>query len=72
MAWITVPGLAGKIYAPDDEKAQKKHLCNGCFSCQWCDETRCRVCRGQNAAGRHTASCRCKYPPRPSAGIDAP
>lgn len=47
MAWITIPGLAGRVYVPDhDGQAPKKHSCPTCLSCQWCDETRCRVCRG--------------------------
>ncbi len=46
MAWVNVPGLAGKVYVPDDAgQARKKHPCKTCFSCQWCDENRCQVCR---------------------------
>ena len=46
MAWVTVPGLAGKVYVPDDaEQQRRKHPCSTCYCCQWCDETRCRVCR---------------------------
>ncbi|BBO68274.1 hypothetical protein DSCA_22040 [Desulfosarcina alkanivorans] len=50
MAWINVPGLAGRVYLPDDAgQVPKKHPCMACFSCQWCDENRCRVCRdGRN------------------------
>lgn len=51
MAWIIVPGLAGKVYVPDEkDQAHQKHPCKTCFSCQWCDETRCRLCREENAA----------------------
>lgn len=64
MAWITIPGLAGKVYVPDNDGQQpKKHPCPTCIVCQWCDETRCRVCRGgpaeadtggtTNGCGRH-------------------
>lgn len=46
MAWINVPGLTGKVFLPDDVgQMQKKHPCKTCFSCQWCDENRCHVCR---------------------------
>ena len=39
MAWINVPGLAGKVYLPEDTgHVQKKHPCKACFACQWCDE----------------------------------
>lgn len=70
MAWVTVPGLAGKVYLPDDaDQPPKKHPCKTCFSCQWCDETRCRVCRGDTAhASTHSKSpiC-CKHRIQPSA-----
>lgn len=57
MAWITVPGLAGKVYVPDSSgQAHKKHPCHTCFSCQWCDETRCRVCRDKPARAKDKES----------------
>lgn len=47
MAWTHFPGLAGKVFVPDRTgEANKKHSCDACFTCQWCDETRCQVCRG--------------------------
>lgn len=46
MAWITVAGLVGKVYRPDRSGCPPlKHACRNCFSCQGCDENRCRVCR---------------------------
>ena len=46
MAWTTHPGLPGKIYIPDEPgKTGRKHPCTTCFSCQWCDDNRCEVCR---------------------------
>lgn len=59
MAWVRVPGLAGRVYVPDDTgQMQKKHSCRTCFSCQWCDESRCRVCRGEAPAnGKAPSSC---------------
>jgi hypothetical protein len=73
MGWITVPGLAGKVYAPDDEKTQKKHPCNGCFSCQWCDESRCRVCHAETApANKRAFFCGNKIIPCPSCKPNAP
>ncbi len=48
MAWVTVPGLKGLVYVPDDAgRLSKKHPCSTCYACQWCDETRCRVCRSE-------------------------
>ena len=50
MAWINVPGLPGKVYVPDcSGQPHKKHPCKTCFSCQWCDETRCQLCRDKSA-----------------------
>jgi hypothetical protein len=60
MAWVNVPGLAGKVYVPDDAgQVQKKHPCRACFSCQWCDENRCQVCRGDLTENSACASMRC-------------
>lgn len=60
MAWINVPGLAGKVYVPDDAgQIQKKHPCNACFSCQWCDENRCQVCRNDHIEAHQPGSSNC-------------
>ncbi len=37
--------LPGRIFTPAPEKA-KKHDCPDCWSCQWCSDGRCSVCRG--------------------------
>lgn len=44
MAWKRIPGLPGRLYVPEPGPP-KKHPCRNCHACQWCDETRCRVCR---------------------------
>ncbi len=60
MTWISVSGLPGKVYVPEDTgSANKKHACQTCFACQWCDESRCRVCRGDIAKRAASASMRC-------------
>ncbi|BBO82009.1 hypothetical protein [Desulfosarcina ovata] len=64
MAWTTLPGITGKVYVPDETgPTPKKHPCRTCFSCQWCDETRCRVCRSGSEtdcpAAPDDARCRC-------------
>jgi len=61
MAWVNVPGLAGKVYVPEDAgQVQKKHPCKECFSCQWCDDNRCQVCRNGSAeAGESSSSNGC-------------
>ncbi len=65
MVWVNVPGLAGKVYVPEDaSQVQQKHPCKACFSCQWCDENRCRVCRGDQAEMGDPSSrkrCRCHH-----------
>lgn len=49
MGFVTVAGLAGKVYVPDTDcgGACKKHPCKDCFACQNCGDDRCRLCRGQ-------------------------
>ncbi len=60
MAWVNVRGLAGKVYVPQDAgQVQKKHPCKACFSCQWCDENRCQVCRNGGAETSACTSMRC-------------
>ena len=64
MAWVNVPGLAGKVYVPEDAgQVQKKHPCEACFTCQWCDENRCRVCRNDLAEiDAPSTRKRCRHP----------
>ncbi len=65
MAWVKFPGLAGNVYVPEDiGQAQKKYPCKTCFTCQWCDENRCQVCRN-DLAGMDALSTRkrCRQPP---------
>lgn len=70
MAWINVPGLVGKVYVPGDAaRILTKHPCKACFSCQWCDENRCRVCRSDQAEAdeiKEQRSCRHQQPARPA------
>lgn len=33
------------IYIPERVSMVKKNACPDCFSCQWCGNERCRVCR---------------------------
>lgn len=55
MAWVSVPGLNGKIFLPDsDNREKKKHPCKGCFSCQMCSDDRCHACLGN---GPETGCC---------------
>jgi hypothetical protein len=46
MAFVTVPGLPGKVFVPETMAGmKKKHPCPDCFSCQECGDDRCQVCR---------------------------
>jgi len=50
MPFVTVPGLKGKVYIPDDKpECSKKHPCRDCYSCQMCSDDRCEVCRDHGA-----------------------
>jgi hypothetical protein len=64
MAWIRIPGVTGKIYEPEDAgQLPKKHPCPTCHRCQWCDENRCRVCRGDGKGASKEPSgqgCGCR------------
>jgi len=54
MPFVTVPGLKGKVYVPEQQStALKKHRCKDCYSCQMCSDDRCNVCRRQQ-------ECRCE------------
>lgn len=70
MAWVTVPGLSGKVFVPEDAgRDRKKHPCTACFACQWCDENRCRVCRDDRTeanAVKKQRCCRQRQPDRPA------
>lgn len=45
MKFVRIPGLPGKVYQPPGTAAgQGKHPCPDCFTCQHCDDARCRAC----------------------------
>jgi hypothetical protein len=49
MPFIKIPGFEGQIYVPDEVPGdKKKHDCADCFSCQFCDDDRCRKCLIRN------------------------
>lgn len=51
MPFVTVTGLKGKVYVPQESpESPKKHPCKDCFACQHCSDDRCRVCL-QNKQG---------------------
>ena len=53
MPFVTVPGLQGKVYEPPKpDGCVNKHPCKDCFSCQNCNEDRCRICRNQRPRSR--------------------
>ena len=76
MAWIRIPGVTGKIYAPEEAAGQlpKKHPCSTCHRCQWCDENRCRVCRSGRAEDEIEGKqgCGCRQPPPSNHKFQAP
>jgi len=47
MAFQKLPGGKGLIYIPKLAESEKKYPCPDCFSCQWCEEQRCRACRAK-------------------------
>jgi len=47
MSFRILPNNQGMIFVPDCKPGQTKHLCPDCFTCQWCANERCRVCKGK-------------------------
>jgi len=52
MVFKKLPNNRGMIYEPDCNSDREKHPCPDCFSCQWCSNERCRVCRGTQVKGK--------------------
>ena len=52
MSFKKLPDNRGLIYVPEWPVCEKKHPCRDCFSCQWCSNERCRVCRGMGPGVR--------------------
>lgn len=58
MGFIRMPGVPGQIYVPDEEgKGLKKFPCPDCFSCQWCSDNRCDLCRKRKACSPSGRAC---------------
>ena len=52
MAFVKLPGLQGKLYIPEKQNnCKKKHPCKDCYSCDYCSDDRCRVCRCSKTTG---------------------
>jgi hypothetical protein len=49
MGFKKLPDNLGLIYVPECSIGKKKNPCPDCFSCQWCGNERCRVCKGKQA-----------------------
>ncbi len=46
MPFVSIPGMPGRLYVPEMwTKASKKFPCKDCFSCEYCSDDRCRMCR---------------------------
>ncbi len=55
MPFTKVRGLVGMVFEPPHAGAPKKHPCPDCFSCQFCSDDRCRVCRRKKRCQRADA-----------------
>jgi len=47
MTFQKLPDNRGMIYVPECTSGMKRNPCPDCFSCQWCGNERCRVCKGK-------------------------
>jgi len=55
MPFVAIPGMPGKLYVPEKQpKCVKKYPCKDCFSCEFCSDDRCRVCRDTKEACSET------------------
>ena len=47
MPFVTIAGVTGRVYVPKKSSCMPcKHPCADCYSCQFCSDDRCSVCRG--------------------------
>jgi hypothetical protein len=54
MSFKKLPDNRGLIYVPNCKPENRKNPCPGCFSCQWCGNERCRLCREKAPQKRKT------------------
>jgi len=47
MGFKRLPNNQGMIYTPECACIRRKNPCVDCFSCQWCSNERCRLCKGK-------------------------
>lgn len=45
MPFIRLKGVDGWVFEPEMEGSDKKHPCPDCADCQWCSDSRCKICR---------------------------
>jgi len=50
MPFITVSGIKGKIFIPDEHTIIKKNPCKDCFYCQFCSDEKCNLCLKNKAS----------------------
>ncbi|NCC49656.1 MAG: hypothetical protein EOM20_00435 [Spartobacteria bacterium] len=60
MPFVRYPGVEGLVFEPE-ATGPKKHKCPDCFSCQWCDESRCKVCLASKKKSCQTDGTPCKH-----------
>ena len=61
MPFMKIPGVTGQVYVPEKIPGkQAKHHCPDCFTCQFCSDDRCNVCRSQESNCHNGKNCRQK------------
>lgn len=45
MSFQKLPDNLGMIFVPECTQECRKNKCIDCFSCQWCSNERCRLCK---------------------------
>ena len=54
MGFVRIEGFKGLVYVPEQKGGLKKHPCPDCYSCQFCSDERCALCRKLKCRGKKT------------------
>lgn len=44
MPFISLKGIKGKIFIPDEHATFRKNPCKDCYYCQFCSDEKCGLC----------------------------
>jgi len=53
MSFVTINGIKGKVFIPDEKTIIRKHPCKDCFYCQFCSDEKCSLCLKKQASEKN-------------------